>query len=91
MAQDADFPLDVVTVIVAVPALMPLTTPAEVTVAMFVSLDFHLSVVVASDGVIVGVKVIVVPSFMVSLSGRDMPVGDFPNSNLTAGRAVDAV
>lgn len=73
--QDADFPFDVVTVIVALPGYTPFTTPEEETVAMLVLLDFHVYVVVALDGVTVGYRVVVFPTFTDVDEGSDMPVG----------------
>jgi len=72
ISQEAAFPFDVVTVIVAVPGLILLTTPAEETVATFVSLDVHLNVVTALEGVMVGINVIESPSWIVSSLGSDM-------------------
>ena len=76
--QDADKPFDVVTVIVDIPVLTPLTTPEEPeeeTVATLVLLDFHVSVVVALEGVSVGVNVMVFPTTTDRDEGSDMPVG----------------
>lgn len=48
--MSADKPLSVVAVIFALPCFMPFTMPSEDTVAMLVSLDFHVIVVVAFSG-----------------------------------------
>ena len=56
-------PSSVVTVIMAVPAATPVTTPAELTVATVVSLLVHaMSVSEASLGLIVAVRVEVLPT-----------------------------
>ena len=53
----AVFPLFVVTVIVAVPSLIPFTVPFESTVAILLSLLFHVTVLsVALLGATVGVS-----------------------------------
>ena len=59
--QEAVLLFEVLTVIVVVPTLLPETFPEE-TVAMVLSLESHVSVVEALEGVIVGVKVIVLPT-----------------------------
>ena len=59
----------------AVPELLPVTTPDEDTEATLVLFDVHVSSFVASEGVIVGVKVIDSPTTTDLYSGRDMPVG----------------
>ena len=58
------FPAFVVTVIVAVPFLMPLTTPFDVTVAIFLFELFQVTdLLVALEGVTVASNVIVLPFF----------------------------
>ena len=65
----AALPLEVFAVIVAVPALMPLTVPFE-TVATLVSLDVHVIVLfVAFDGETVAVKVFVAPTAILAEVG----------------------
>ena len=82
--QESDLPFDVVTVIVALPGLTPLTTPEEETVAMLVLLDFHVSVVVALDGVMVGDSVVVLPTFTDVDEGKDISVGSTLDSTVTS-------
>ena len=82
--QESDLPFDVVTVIVALPGLTPLTTPEEETVAMLVLLDFHVSVVVALDGVMVGHSVVVLPTFTDVDEGKDISVGSTLDSTVTS-------
>jgi len=72
--HEAARPLELMTIIEAVPDLMPLTTPEEETVAILVSVEIHVSVVVALEGFFVGVKVTDCPSTTDSSSGRDMSV-----------------
>jgi hypothetical protein len=57
-------PLTVVTVIVALPAATPDTTPAELTVATAVLLELHVTLLlVALVGTTVAVNVVVEPTF----------------------------
>ena len=60
--QEAVLLFEVLTVIIVVPTLIPETLPAEETVATVLSLESHVSVVEALEGIIVGVKIIVLPT-----------------------------
>ena len=71
--QYAVFPLDVVAIIVALPAETPVTTPSE-TVATISLLLLHVTVSVASDGVRAAVILEVYPSCTVILDlSREIP------------------
>ena len=78
--HEADSPLFVFTVMMAVPLFTPLTTPDDETVATFVLLDDQVSVYDALDGVIVGVSVIVLP---ISTSTEESGNSNFVGIGLT--------
>jgi hypothetical protein len=85
-------PLTVFTVMVAAPTLIPVTTPAALTVATVVLLEVHVTLLFeALDGVTIAVRVVVAPCAMLTLAGETdtpvtgilfPPVGSLPLTNV---------
>ena len=75
MEHWADKPLSVDTVMVAVPLLIPVTTPEEDTVATDFLSELHVYVVTASDGVRDGVSAMLSPIFNSFEDGSDITSG----------------